>query len=153
MKRPRDPAFVVRRARPADLPQVANLLSELSAQPLTTRGAANRLALITGDPEQDLFVACADREVAGVLGFRIRHNIEEVSRFGEVSVLVVARPWRKRGVARALLERADVLARRRRCVGLWLVSGWGREASAHKFYRHLGFEETGVRFVRLFDEQ
>ena len=143
---------MVRRARTADLPRVAALLSELSARPLTARGAANRLALIAADPDQDLFVATAERTIAGVMGFRIRHNIEEVSCFGEVSVLMVAPEWRKRGAARALVERAGVLARRRRCVGLWLVSGWGREARAHTFYRRLGFEETGVRFVKLFDD-
>jgi GNAT superfamily N-acetyltransferase len=140
----------VRRPRPSDLPRIAALLSDLAGAPLSARQAANRLALIAIDPEQDIRIASIDHEVVGLMAFRIRHNIESVSHYGEVSALVVDADWRKHGVGAALIDAADTLARRRRCIGLWLVSGFGREAPAHRFYRRLGFTKNGVRFIRPF---
>jgi GNAT superfamily N-acetyltransferase len=141
----------VRKPRPTDLARIAALLADLAGAPLSSRQAANRLALIARDPEQDIRVASIDGALVGVMGFRIRHNIESISHYGEVSALVVDGQWRRHGVGAALIDAAEKLARKRRCIGLWLVSGFGREAPAHRFYRRMGFTKNGVRFVRPLD--
>jgi GNAT superfamily N-acetyltransferase len=142
--------ITVRPARRADLPRIRELLSALAGKPLTPKEAANRFALVAGNPEEEMVVACSGKEVVGLLTFRIRHNIESVSHYGEVSAVVVDDAWRKKGVGRLLLERAERIARRRKCIGLWLVSGFGREEEAHQFYRRMGFASTGMRFVKRF---
>jgi ribosomal protein S18 acetylase RimI-like enzyme len=142
----------VRRARRADIPAVATLMTELAGARMTVGAATKRFDLIANDPEQALFVASADHAVVGLLAFRIRHNLESLSHYGEVASLVVDARWRRRGVGHALMAHAESYARRRRCTGLWLVSGFGREKKAHRFYERLGFAKTGVRFVRHFDE-
>jgi GNAT superfamily N-acetyltransferase len=43
---------------------------------------------------------------------------------------------------------AEQLARNRGCKGTWLVSGFGRDEEAHQFYKRLGYEATGYRFVK-----
>jgi hypothetical protein len=45
-------------------------------------------------------------------------------------------------------EDTEQLAKDTGCKGTWLVSGFGREEKAHKFYQSLGYETTGYRFVR-----
>jgi GNAT superfamily N-acetyltransferase len=152
-KRVKTRPIVLRGPRRGDLPRIGKLFSELGGRPLTTDATANRLRLVAEDPDQAVVVASADGEVVGVLGFRIRHNLEEVSHYGEVSLLIVAEEWRQHGIGRLLMKRAEALARKRRCVGLWLVTGFGREAEAHAFYRRLGFEENGVRMVRPFADR
>ena len=154
MARTRRPnaGVTIGRVRRSDIKAIAALLTELSGRPVSVRAAANRIALVAADSEQTLLVARAAGEVVGLLAFRIRHNIESVSHYGEVSAVVVRSDWRKTGVGRALMERAERLARRRRCLGLWLVSGFGRERKAHKFYERYGFECTGFRFVKPFDD-
>lgn len=117
---------------------------------MSLKGATNRVALIKKDPEQDLLVARAAAQTVGLIAFRIRHNIESVSHYGEVSAIVVRPEWRKAGIGRALMAHAEQIARRRGCIGLWLVSGFGRERDAHKFYKRYGFERTGFRFVKAF---
>ena len=39
------------------------------------------------------------------------------------------------------------------CIGTWLVSGLGREEESHKFYKKLGYEINGYRFVKPFAGQ
>jgi GNAT superfamily N-acetyltransferase len=84
----------------------------------------------------------------GLLGFRIRENIEERSRYGEVSVIVVDPDYQKQGIGRQLMSFAEQLSKEFNCRGTWLVSGFGREASAHPFYQSLGYISTGYRFTK-----
>jgi len=107
-----------------------------------------RLAFLSKHPDQSLWVAKLDGHVIGFLGFRIRHNVEASSEYGEVSTIVVSESWRKKGVGQLLLSHAEALARQHGCIGLWLVSGFGREAEAHRFYESAGFSKTGFRFVK-----
>jgi hypothetical protein len=46
------------------------------------------------------------------------------------------------------MEYAEELAKKSNCIGIWLVSGSGREEQAHIFYKALGYEITGYRFVK-----
>jgi len=147
-----DDEIVVRTALPADIDRIADLLSDLAGKRLSVEDASNRFDLIAGEPDQELLVADAEGMVIGLLAFRIRHNIESVSHYGEVASIVVDGSWRTKGVGRRLIDHAEALARQRKCIGLWLVSGFGREAEAHKFYDRLGFERTGVRLVKTFAE-
>lgn len=108
----------------------------------------NRLEMVRNSSIDELYVCEVDRTVQGVLGFRIRENIEEVSRFGEVSVIVTSSNAKRIGIGRAMMEFAENLAREKGCIGTWLVSGFGREEEAHKFYKKLGYEINGYRFVK-----
>lgn len=139
----------VRYARDSDKARFAELMAGFTGgRPLTPREVDNRFRLIRRDPEQSLLVATAGGFVAGMLAFRLRHNIESVSHYGEIAAIAVDPAWRKQGVGAALITHAERLAQRRKCIGLWLVSGFGREEEAHQFYGRLGFIRTGVRFVK-----
>lgn len=58
--------------------------------------------------------------------------------------------WRRKGVGQLLLSHAESLAHKHGRIGLWLVSGFGRDAEAHKFYENAGLSKTGFRFVKPF---
>ena len=102
-------------------------------------------------PIDSLFVCEENGKILGLLGFKIRENIEEVSRFGEVSALVVNADDRLKGTGRYMMEYAEKLAKESGCKGTWLVSGFAREEQAHKFYKRLGYQTTVYRFVKLFE--
>jgi ribosomal protein S18 acetylase RimI-like enzyme len=97
----------------------------------------DRLALVAHSPSDSLYVCEQDGAVVGVLEFRIRENLEEVSRYGEISLLVVHEDARRQGVGRHMMEHAAKLAEREGCKGTWLVS-----------YEELGYRATGYRFVK-----
>jgi len=143
-------SVAVRPARKRDLAKIAALLGDLAGEELGVDAAADCVGRIAKNREEAMIVACRGEEVVGLLAFRIRHNVESVSHFGEVSALVVSPECRKMGVGRLLMQEAEAMARRRKCIGLWLVSGFGREEEAHKFYEQMGLACNGKRFVKLF---
>jgi len=77
-------------------------------------------------------------------------NLEEVSGYGEISTIVVNPDKRREGIGRFMMAHAEKLAKELGCKGLWLVSGFSRKKKAHKFYKQLGFQINGFRFVKLF---
>jgi ribosomal protein S18 acetylase RimI-like enzyme len=61
----------------------------------------------------------------------------------EIVRFYVDRQWHGRGVAHALMESCDVVARERGCDVLWLQA-WQEAAQAVRFYRKVGFGIHGT---------
>ena len=141
---------MVRKFLDSDFSAIRHLLSELAGRELSQEGAWNRLRLIRKSDSDELFVCEHENEIAGLMTFRIRENMEEVSHYGEVSAIVVDARFRKNGIGKQLMDFAEKHAREIGCKGTWLVSGFGREEEAHLFYRKLGYQTTGYRFVKRF---
>lgn len=140
-------AHTIRHAEPRDIPRLSQLMSELCGHPISATEAAERLAMVQHSPIDQLFVFEQDDEVKGLLGFRLRENIEECSRYGEISVIVIDPLARRQGVGQALIAHAETLAEHYGCKGTWLVSGLARE-EAHAFYQQLGYQINGYRFIK-----
>lgn len=138
----------IRKAEARDVPAVRELLQILAGGEVTDEVTKDRFRMVEASAIDDLYVLEDSQGVQGLLGFRLRENLEEQSRFGEISALVTRPEARRSGYGRALVEFAEQLARERGCKGTWLVSGFGREKDAHKFYEKLGYEVTGYRFVK-----
>ena len=140
--------FTIRKTEQKDLPALQRLLMDLAGHELTQADIEDRLRLVEESPIDELYVFEQENQIHGLLGFRIRENIEEPSRYGEISALITRPESRKLGVGRALMEFAEKRAKELGCKGTWLVSGFGREEEAHRFYAKLGYRVTGYRFVK-----
>jgi N-acetylglutamate synthase-like GNAT family acetyltransferase len=141
---------MIRRATLSDTQAIKDLFEELIGHQLSEDDVINRITYVQNSTIDSLFVYVFNNKVVGLLAFRIRENIEENSRFGEISVLVVRPEFRKMGIGKKLMEYAEHLAHEQNCIGTWLVSGFGREEKAHTFYKSLGYDTTGYRFVKRF---
>jgi N-acetylglutamate synthase-like GNAT family acetyltransferase len=144
---------MIRPATLSDTQAVKELFQELIGRPLSDEDVINRMRHVQNSPIDSLFVYDLDNKIIGLLAFRIRENIEENSRFGEISVMVVKSESRKKGIGKKLMEYAEQVAHEKGCIGTWLVSGFGREEQAHLFYKGLGYKNTGYRFVNFFKEK
>jgi GNAT superfamily N-acetyltransferase len=142
---------VMRAMEPRDMEAVRCLLAQLSGYEMTPDEMRDRLDYAAASPIDWLFVCEVEGVVRGVLGFRLREQLERVSRYGEVYLIVADQDVRRQGIGRAMMDFAEQFAREQGCIGTWLVSGFRREAEAHKFYKRLGYEATGYRFVKLFN--
>ena len=142
---------MIRPAVLTDTQAVKELFQELIGHQLSDDDVINRIIYVQNSPIDSLFVYELNKKIVGVLAFRVRENIEENSRFGEISVLVVKAESRKKGIGKKLMEYAEQLAHEKGCIGTWLVSGFGREEQAHPFYKELGYKTTGYRFVKHFE--
>ena len=100
---------------------------------------------LVNDPDAAPFLAIADGEPAGFIGFRFRRRLNHATFEGWVSDLVVREPFRGRGIGRALL--AAVIAE-------WRLRG-GHQAmlevahhrvAARGLYEALGFVDQGKYF-------
>ncbi|HOV25786.1 MAG TPA: GNAT family N-acetyltransferase [Pseudobacteroides sp.] len=140
----------IRKAVEKDIPTLCTLMEQLSGHAVDDKQMLNRLQMIEESKIDFLYVCEEDGEILGLLSFRIRENVEEVSRFGEISAIVVNKEKRKKGVGKFMMDYAENLAHEMGCIGTWLVSGFGREEEAHKFYKSLGYKINGYRFVKRF---
>ncbi len=140
---------MIRKADKRDKVSIQYLIKELTGHEISDSDFKNRFDLVESSCIDSLYVYELENKVVGLLGFRIRENIEENSRFGEISVVVVDPSYRKHGIGKQLMAFAENLANETECLGTWLVSGFGREEQAHPFYKSLGYKTTGYRFVKL----
>ncbi|MGC5325737.1 GNAT family N-acetyltransferase [Brevibacillus sp. SYSU BS000544] len=140
----------IRKAKMQDSKRLSELMAQLSRHEVSEQEMMNRIEFVESSPFDSLYVWEENERIYGVMSYRIRENIEDVTKYGEISSIVVDQEARRKGVGRQLMEYADHLAKEQGCIGTWLVSGFGREEEAHQFYKDLGFNITGYRFVKKF---
>lgn len=140
----------IREAKENDIEELCRLMEELGGHAMSPAQMTNRLRFVEKSQFDSLHVCEDETKILGLLGFRIRENLEEVSRFGEVSAIVVCPDNRRKGVGHFIMDYAEKMAKDLECKGMWLVSGFGREEEAHGFYQELGYNINGYRFVKLF---
>jgi GNAT superfamily N-acetyltransferase len=131
-----------------DKSAIQRLFGILAGSTMSEADLINRLNFIDNSPIDSLYVFDLDDSVIGLMGFRIRENIEKNSRYGEISAIVVDPNYQRQGIGKQFIEFAEQLAKDLHCNGTWLVSGFGREEVAHRFYKSLGYVSTGYRFVK-----
>lgn len=140
MSEPETPG--VRPAREDDVPALHGLLEELHGAPPwddddRARAALAALQRTTG---RHLLVVEVDSAVAGTLDLIVIPNLtRDLSPYGLLENIVVARAARRRGAGRALIEEAAALATAAGCYKLQLISAAFREA-AHHLYAATGFD-------------
>jgi GNAT superfamily N-acetyltransferase len=149
-------SITIRPARPDDWAAVAGLLVELgrgvasgTAEDTTHRlqfaGHLRRLDNVT-------LVAVDADAVIGVVDMEYHQRLGDHRPQARVNDLVVTEGARGAGVGRALLERAEALARKRGCFRLSLVTAAWRDRTI-AFYRREGWRDYGAWFVKpLTDE-
>lgn len=114
----------IRKAEVGDISALRVLLEHLAGKELGYEVVEDRLRLVEASGIDELYVLEDEHGIQGLLGFRLRENIEERIRYGEVSALVTHPQARRSGYGRALMAFAEQLARKRGCKGTWLVSGF-----------------------------
>ncbi|WP_074601312.1 GNAT family N-acetyltransferase [Bacillus cereus group sp. BfR-BA-01329] len=142
-------SFQIREATIDDIDALCSLTKELKGSSISYEDLNNRLQFVQMSPFDFLYVYEEEETIFGLLGFRIRENLEDVTRYGEISIISVDSTIRRKGIGQVLMDYAEQLAKKHNCIGTWLVSGIKR-VEAHPFYKKLGYEVNGYRFVKHF---
>ncbi len=149
----------VRFARPEDWPAVAGLLVELGRGVGSgTAGDTTHRMQFTGHLRRIDSVTLVAEDAGGAGGVLGVVDMEYHQRLGDhrpqarVNDVVVTERARGRGVGRALLRRAEELARKRGCFRMALVTAGWREASI-SFYRREGWADYGQWFVKPLSDE
>lgn len=140
------PAVMVRDATAADAPLLAPLLGELG-YPAAAEALASRMQRMLGRDDQRIFIAERDGAALGLLALHVFPVLAYDRDLAMIMALVVTASARGLGVGRALIERAETVAKSLGASRL-MVTTHVRRADAHAFYERLGFDFTGRRYVR-----
>jgi N-acetylglutamate synthase-like GNAT family acetyltransferase len=136
----------VRRATPDDAERISELLGQLG-YPAGAQAVRRRLERLGASGVDETWLAEREGEIVGLVGLHVSGSLEHDGPVAKISEVVVDERLRGQGIGASLMEKAEREARRRGCVLLFLTTAERRD-EAHRFYRRLGFEETGRRFAK-----
>jgi GNAT superfamily N-acetyltransferase len=133
----------------ADFSFLREIITEFNEKDISEDDLRSRIEFVMNSPTDQLYICIDDDVKKGIVATRIRENIEENSKFLEVSLIVTKSEYRKQNVGKQMILFCEGKAKTLNCIGLWLVSGFGKEVAAHQFYENLGFIKTGYRFKKV----
>lgn len=139
--------FRLRSARRGDAEAIKALVGELG---YPDAADAQTVAWVISHPEMEIFIAADSMDKAvGLLTLSHRPQLRMKGRIATIDELIVTQSWRRRGVGRALiqkaLERAKVLGARR----IELTTHHARGDGVKAFYVGCGFVEGEASMMRL----
>jgi GNAT superfamily N-acetyltransferase len=106
-----------------------------------------RLDRLLSHPEYATVVAETADTIVGMVAVQVGNGLEFNGTCGRIIGLVVDSHWRGRGVGRMLMAHIENWCRDRGVHSLILTSG-NHRGDAHKFYRAIGYDATGLRFIK-----
>jgi RimJ/RimL family protein N-acetyltransferase len=145
-----DPEFgrgAVRRARFADAPALARLLTELGYSQNAEQTHA-QLTAWAGDPRGIVLIAESDGSPAGFAAAYATRRMEQPGSFARVVALAVDAARQRSGLGRRLLTAVEAWAAELGCREIEITSSRHRD-DAHAFYRALGFVDVCDRSARF----
>jgi ribosomal protein S18 acetylase RimI-like enzyme len=140
-----EPVLSVREAAARDSEAISALLGELGF-PSGVADIRRRLPRLrkAGEP---VLVAVEGKKAVGCLAWHVTPVLHRPAPVGRVTMMVVAKQARRRGVGAALLEAAEKRLAAAGC-GLVEVTSNIELGGAHAFYRAQGYERTSYRFAK-----
>jgi mycolipenoyl-CoA---2-(long-chain-fatty acyl)-trehalose mycolipenoyltransferase / long-chain-acyl-CoA---trehalose acyltransferase len=137
----------IRRSRRTDFTGVMNALAAGQvAVPPPDRAARHRFRNIVADLGADFYLALVDDTVAGLLYVTYARQLARPPQ-ARLDHLVVAEPFRRRGIGSALLAFAQQRARKRGC-GTFSCALSAANPTGHAFLQHAGLQSAGNWFAQ-----
>jgi GNAT superfamily N-acetyltransferase len=140
--------MIIREYVSSDLETLTELIGNLG-YPTDIETMKYRMELIQSTPMYYTFVAELMGEVVGMIGVRQAFFYEGDGVTTQISALVSKPEHRGMGIGKALVSYVEEWAAKNGSEILYLNSGMKEERlKAHEFYKAVGFEITGYRFVK-----
>ena len=132
--------YFCRELSEADLGALPVLAAELGYK-VTSAEIKEIFSCLENDEANKVFIAAAaDKMVIGWVHVSIYKTLI-AKKTAIILGLVVSKDYRRAGIGRMLMEKAELWAQAKGCFGIRLYSNITR-AEAHQFYHRLGYEET-----------
>lgn len=137
----------IRAAATGDASDVASLL-EILGYPCSRDEAAERIAVVLGDPRQHLLLAEIDGHACGLVSVDLRYSVARGADHARVTALVVSPQCHRMGIGRRLLRHVEGIARRAGVARIEVTTN-ARRLEAHAFYQGCGYADGSLHFFKL----
>lgn len=87
------------------------------------------------------------QNILGLINLRFEEQMHHAAKIAEILEFVVKEDWRKKGIGKALLQRAGEIAKSCSCSQIEVCCNQSRNA-AHKFYLAAGFINSHYKFCK-----
>ncbi|MFI5309877.1 MAG: GNAT family N-acetyltransferase [Gemmatimonadales bacterium] len=141
------PDLIVRDALPDDAAALSPILAALNYPADEDTIRARMIALRANDPGGRILVAESRGRLLGFATLHCTPTLHRQTSVGRITGISVVEESRGTGAGRALVEAAEEHFRRLGLGRIEVTSG-PLHQRAHSFYRHLAYEDQGVRFAK-----
>ncbi len=140
-------ALTIRQATPEDAPELARLLDLFDGQGATPEQVAARMRACAH--VLTTFLAELDGRPAGFACLRLVPHLQGDEPYAELTDIYVDTPFRRRGVARALIARVEAAAREVGAGGVVIITGFDNQ-DAQAAYRASGYADWALAMEKRF---
>ena len=142
--------ITVREATPEDAADLARMLDLFDTMGATPDQVAARM--LTCQNVLTTFIGVLDGQPVGFACLRLIPHLQGDEPYAELTDIYVDAPFRRQGVARALIARVEVAARAARAGGLVIIAGFDN-AGAQAAYRASGYANWALAMEKRFSNE
>ena len=144
--------ITIRESTYDDIPSLLELLDELGRPKPQTDNELEKFTTLLKNymQEDDKKILVAQIENSKIIGMismvflsRLNQNTSEMY----VPELIVSQNYHSKGIGKKLLNFSIKLGKEKKCHRIRLESG-NQRIESHKFYKHLGFEDSSIFFTK-----
>jgi GNAT superfamily N-acetyltransferase len=144
--------ITIRESTYDDIPSLLELLDELGRpKPQKDNELEKFTALLKNYMQEDdkkILVAQIDNsKIIGMISMVFLSRLNQNTSEMYVPELIVSQNYHSKGIGKKLLNFSIKLGKEKKCHRIRLESG-NQRIESHKFYKHLGFEDSSVFFTK-----
>ncbi len=140
--------LTLRPATLSDTSAIARLMGQLG-YPTETQEMEERLTGLLSQSDYQTLVAERNRHIVGMTGLHVGRFYEKNGVYWRIVALVVEQAHQGQHIGSSLVADGERWLKTRGVQTIIVNSGTHRQAT-HRFYEHLGYQATGIRFVKTF---
>jgi ribosomal protein S18 acetylase RimI-like enzyme len=97
--------------------------------------------------DRGIILAITGSNVIGLVSFVVMDRLNQLAKEFWIPDLIVLKEYRNQGIGKMLMQKCELIARRRKCYRLRLESRNDR-SDAHTLYKKLGLKEIALVFEK-----
>ncbi len=144
--------ITIRESTYDDIPSLLELLDELGRpKPQKDNGLEKFTALLKNYMQEDdkkiLVAQIENSKIIGMISMVFLSRLNQNTSEMYVPELIVSQNYHSKGIGKKLLNFSIKLGKEKKCHRIRLESG-NQRIESHKFYKHLGFEDSSIFFTK-----
>ena len=144
--------ITIRESIPDDIPLILELLYELGRQKPQKDSELEKFEKLLKnymqeDDKKILVAQDTDSKIIGMISMVFLSRLNQNTLEMYVPELIVSQNYRSKGIGKKLIDSSIEFGKEKKCHRMRLESG-NQRIESHKFYKHLGFENSSVFFTK-----